>query len=116
MSGVARLTGANPNFGNAVVIKASDEYREGSFIIVNNKIALYYNNVNLKNIIIERGKVNYRLLGLAKTGPYRGLSCMMENYLVQFLGGNRAVRPVTYPVCILWDTHKEVRHARRNQH
>ena len=36
MSGVARLTGATPNFGNAEVIKALNEYREGSCTIVNN--------------------------------------------------------------------------------
>ncbi len=31
MSGVARLTGATPNFGDAEVIKALDAYCEGSW-------------------------------------------------------------------------------------
>ncbi|MDR4496992.1 MAG: hypothetical protein MRK02_03560 [Candidatus Scalindua sp.] len=41
----------------------------------------------------------YKTVGL----PHKGclskcLSCMMGNYHVQFLGGNRAAMPVTYPV------------------
>jgi hypothetical protein len=30
--------------------------------------------------------------------PLKGLSCMMGNYHVQFLGGKEAVKPLTYPV------------------
>jgi hypothetical protein len=40
MSGVARLAGATPNLSNAEVIKALNEYREGSCTIVNYQIAL----------------------------------------------------------------------------
>ncbi len=68
MSGVARLTGANPNFGNAEVIKASDEYREGSFIIVNKKIALYYNNVNLRTLLLSEEKLTIDYWVLLKQG------------------------------------------------
>jgi len=39
------------------------------------------------------------ICGLSHKGSlWRGLSRMMGNYQVRFWGGNRAARPVTYPV------------------
>jgi hypothetical protein len=58
----------------------------------------------IKRIIASIAKLIRLLLisgQLPQDLPLECLSCMMGNYLVQFLGGDGAAMPLTYPIMII---------------
>jgi len=79
MTGVEKLTGATPYLGK------------------------HWKSVNWKKVQSEVRRLQMRIAkavsppAFRKTEVFRGLSRMMGNYLVRFLGGNGGESPPLYP-------------------